>query len=306
MEIIREYIEDYIKYCDERKRLNWKTLKAYSIDLCQFASYCCENSIDFTVRVDAGDYIIKLHQRYSVKTVKRKLASLKGFGRYLYEERGFVENYLYHMTTKFREPKKLPKIIELHNIEKLLKAAYYQYEVEFNVSCKNIILRDIVVMELLIGTGMRVSEICNLTLDNIDMVTGTVKIYGKGSKERVLSIGNQDLMDMMVKYFNLFKKEILMEGNVFAHPDGTHISEQLVRRMLKKYARLAGVEQNITPHMFRHSFATLLLEQDVDIRYIQKMLGHSSISVTEIYTYVSSAKQKEILLQKNPRNLLNL
>ncbi len=127
-------------------------------------------------------------------------------------------------------------------------------------------------------------------------------IYGKGSKERLLQIGNKDIISMLKEYRNMFLTDIQKQNYFFATSDGNPISDQAIRRMIKKYSAIANIELHITPHMFRHTFATSLLDADVDIRYIQEMLGHSSINVTQIYTHVSTSKQKLILTTKHPRN----
>ena len=138
------------------------------------------------------------------------------------------------------------------------------------------------------------------------MKSSNILIYGKGSKERILQIGNPEVISALNIYQETFQKDIEICGYLFVNRLGHKLSDQSVRFMISRYAGLAGLSQHITPHMFRHSFATLLLEQDVDIRYIQKMLGHSSISTTEIYTHVSNTKQKDILMHKHPRNLMRM
>lgn len=153
---------------------------------------------------------------------------------------------------------------------------------------------------------MRISELCSLKLSDIDLKNKTVLIYGKGAKERMLQIENPEVISALILYQQTFKEDIDSCGYFFVNKLRRKLSDQSVRFMINHYAKLAGIEQHITPHMFRHSFATLLLEQDVDIRYIQRMLGHSSISTTEIYTHVSNTKQKDILIHKHPRNLITL
>ncbi len=167
-------------------------------------------------------------------------------------------------------------------------------------------IRDIAVIELLFATGMRISELCSLKPSDIDLANNTVLIYGKGAKERILQIGNQEVLSALLLYQNIFAEDIAACGYFFVNRLRHKLSDQSVRFMINRYAKLAGISQHITPHMFRHSFATLLLEQDVDIRYIQRMLGHSAISTTEIYTHVSNTKQKDILVHRHPRNLMEV
>lgn len=135
---------------------------------------------------------------------------------------------------------------------------------------------------------------------------GSILIYGKGDKERRLQIGNPSVISILNKYEVDFHSEIMNCNHFFANQSGRSLTDQTVRRMINKYTALAAIDLHITPHMFRHTFATSLLEADVDIRYIQEMLGHSSINITEIYTHVALAKQRSILATKHPRNNFNI
>ena len=157
-------------------------------------------------------------------------------------------------------------------------------------------------MELLFVTDMRISELCSLKQMNLDLINGTVLIFGKGAKERMLQIGNNDVLTALATYKMHFSEELSQTEWLFVNRLQNRLSKQSVRYMINHYVTVTGIEMHITPHMFHHSFATLLLEADVDIRYIQKMLGHSSITTTQIYTSVSMNKQKEILEVKHPRN----
>lgn len=148
---------------------------------------------------------------------------------------------------------------------------------------------------------MRISELCALRPDDINLCDGTILIYGKESKERRIQLGSKAVIALLNKYHTEFHNQIHHCHHFFANQNGTPLSDQSVRRMIKKYCSLAAIEMHITPHMFRHTFATRLLEADVDIRYIQEMLGHSSINITEIYTHVAVAKQRDILVSKHPR-----
>lgn len=153
---------------------------------------------------------------------------------------------------------------------------------------------------------MRISELCSLTPSSIDLLDRSVLIYGKGAKERKIQIGNPEVIEILAKYKSHYQQQIDQCGHFFVNPSGGPLTDQSVRRMLNHYTKLASLEQHITPHMFRHTFASGLLYADVDIRYIQKMLGHSSIHTTEIYTHVTMAKQKDILTNKHPRNNLQI
>ena len=148
---------------------------------------------------------------------------------------------------------------------------------------------------------MRISELCALRKEDVNLINRNILIYGKGSKERHIQIGSDAVYHILTEYRNIFHQEIDACGHFFVNQSGRPLSDQTVRRTIRKYASLAGIEMRITPHMFRHTFATSLLEADVDIRYIQEMLGHSSIHITEIYTHVAMAKQRDILTTKHPR-----
>ena len=161
---------------------------------------------------------------------------------------------------------------------------------------------DIAVLEMLFATGARVSELCQLRNDFLNFETHTIKILGKGSRERIIQIENCEVLDSLRAYYNAFEYDIKSTGYVFINKLHMPLKEQSVREIICKYVKLSGYDFHITPHMYRHSFATFLLEEDVDIRYIQRLLGHSSITTTQIYTQVSTNKQKEILSTKHPRN----
>ena len=305
MNTLRSYISEYIEYCEYRKRLDSKTLKAYKIDLKQFEIFCTDLSDCFAKNV-VDDFITNLHKQYRPKTVKRKIASLKAFFHHMEYKELLNENPFTKLDIRFREAKLLPKTIPFHSIQTFLSTLYAQKELaesEYQLRC---CVRDIAVIELLFATGMRISELCSLKPSDIDFESSNILIYGKGAKERIIQLGNQEVISALVLYQETFKKDIESCGYFFVNRLQHKLSDQSVRFMINHYAELAGISQHITPHMFRHSFATLLLEQDVDIRYIQRMLGHSSISTTEIYTHVSSTKQKDILTNKHPRNQMNV
>lgn len=305
MKALDNHITEYLEYCEFRKRLNSKTLKAYKIDLTQYNAFSY-GLPDFLSRNSVDTFITNLHKQYRPKTVKRKIASLKSFFHYLEYREILVENPFNKLEIRFREAKLLPKTIPFYSIQQFLFVLYEQKKLaksEYQLHCS---IRDIAVIELLFATGMRISELCSLKESDIDLTNNTVLIYGKGAKERILQIGNTEVISALTLYQITFKKEIVNCGYFFVNKLHNRLSDQSVRFMINRYTELAGIKQHITPHMFRHSFATLLLEQDVDIRYIQKMLGHSSISTTEIYTHVSNTKQKDILVNKHPRNLIDI
>jgi integrase/recombinase XerD len=292
------HTSQFITHCKYQKGLNNKTIKAYSIDLRQYSIFS-NGKIEKEMLMH---FIEHLHKSYKLKTVKRKIATLKAFVNYLYFEEIIEHNPFSKIRTTFKQPLILPKTIPLNDINKILKCVYAQSGYANSKYQRKTVMRDISILELLFATGARVSEVCSLKADCISINDGYIKIYGKGSRERVIQIENKEVIKALLDYEKAFSYSIFSTGYFFVNKLNSRISEQSVRFMLKKYAKKANYNKNVTPHMFRHSFATLLLEEDVDIRYIQKLLGHSSITTTQIYTHVSTAKQKEILAAKHPRN----
>jgi len=197
----------------------------------------------------------------------------------------------------------LPKIISRDKIEQLLNYLY-RLALKENLSegRKKLVLRDIAVIEMLFSTGMRISELCNLRDSAFDIKNGILCIRGKGAKERYLQIANTKVLEQLCLYREMFQDKIEQHGYFFVNRYGKPLSEQSARQMIHKHTKVVMEDVNVTPHMFRHSFATFLMEEEVNIRYIQKMLGHSSITTTQIYTFVAVEKEREILRTKHPRN----
>ena len=299
-------IRQYLTFCDEQKRLDEKTIKAYRIDLTQFCRRInsCDPSMITSDMLEA--YIASLHHTYQPKTVKRKIASAKAFFHYLEYRDIITINPFHKIQLRFREPVILPKTISLSTMERFLAEIYRTYNSTDNPRQKRCILRDIAVSELLFATGIRISELCALRPSDVNLADQSILIYGKGDKERVLQIGTDAVSSILIQYTNEYQEEIRQCDHFFVNQGSRPLSDQSVRRMINKYTSRAAIDQHITPHMFRHTFATSLLEADVDIRYIQEMLGHSSINVTQIYTHVALAKQRDILTTKHPRKNFRL
>lgn len=301
MNSLQTQITAYLDYCRYQKRLDEKTLKAYKTDLTQFNTEV--SPIDVT-KITSGmleRFIAALHQKYKPKTAKRKIASLKALFHY-FEYRELIDhNPFCKLQVKFREPVILPKTIPLHTVETLLSTLYKQHAGAKTEYQRKNLLRDIAVIELLFATGMRISELCALKTRDVNLDDRSILIYGKGAKERRIQIGQEAVILALEQYRHAFAEQMSACNHFFINQSCTPLSDQAVRRMINKYTALAAIDQHITPHMFRHTFATSLLEADVDIRYIQEMLGHSSINVTEIYTHVALSKQRDILVTKHPR-----
>ena len=305
MHDLQNWISKYLVDCKYQKGLDPKTLKAYRIDLEQFSVFITRSSVELS-REGLMGYITDLHQKYKPRTVKRKIASVKAFCGYLEFEELVRENPFSRLRLKLNPPQILPRTISLPTIEAILTAAYRARETAGTFGQQKLILRDIAVLELLFATGIRVSELCALQCGgDVRLEEGEIKIYGKGAKERFVQIANLDVLNTLCHYRETFQDTIEQAGTFFVNRSQRPLSTQSVRGIVNRYSTLANVRNHITPHMFRHSFATLLLEEGVDIRYIQQLLGHSSIVTTQIYTHVAGRKQRDILLEKHPRNKIH-
>lgn len=303
--VLKEEINKYLHYCRFQKELDDKTIKAYRADLEQFRVFIGKNVPD---KERLNSYLLHIHSLYKQKTVKRKIASVKAMYHYLEEEEIIESSPFHKVKTRFKEEIVLPKIIPKDVIEELLSWLYQKKAVEESsgktqsVWKTKLIIRDIAVIEMLFATGMRITELCHLQSKYLDLKDGIVCVQGKGGRERYLQIGNSDVLEILNRYKENFADKIKEHGYFFVNRYGEPLSEQAARRMIHKHAAAIHADINITPHMFRHSFATYLMEEDVNIRYIQKMLGHASITTTQIYTYVTTEKEREILRTRHPRN----
>lgn len=307
---LEEVIKDFKFHCKFERNLSNKTMEAYTIDLNQFEQFKEYKDLDINEfdKHKLKDYIQSLYELdFKAKTIKRKVAVLKAFFTYLEFDEIILVSPFRKMRISIKEPTTLPKTMELKEIVKILK---FLYKIKESFNDKNLysykaIVRDIAVIEILFSTGMRVSELCNIKLNNINLQAGIIKIKGKGDKERIIQICDNEAKKVLKEYFELFSEQIKKTKCFLINRLDKQISEQSVRLMIKKYQKISGIDKHITPHMFRHSFATLLLEEGVDVRYIQHMLGHSSISTTQIYTKVNMKQQKKILNSKHPRKGLS-
>jgi integrase/recombinase XerD len=297
---LKQAIKGYLAYCEHQKKLNTKSIKAYTIDLEQLWRHT--TSEDIPVKAEISAYITHLHKICLPRTVKRKIASIRAFFNYLEFEEIIHENPIKKVKTKFQIPQILPRTISLTVIENILHIAYQEMKQARTDYASSVALRNATMIELLFATGIRVSELCSLNTDYVDLNSGSILIMGKGAKERILQIGNPNVLSILRHYAKENGECIRKAGYFFVNRLSSRISEQSVRFLIKRLCAKASIGQNITPHMFRHTFATLLLEEDVDIRYIQRMLGHSSILTTQIYTQVTVEKQRQILTTKHPRN----
>jgi integrase/recombinase XerD len=284
MNNLAKQISHYLNYCQYQKKLDGKTVKAYRIDLSQFMT-SLENEDEPLSKPRIIQYIQTLHQSYKPKTVKRKIACIRAFINYLEFDEQIGTNPINKIRLEFREPIILPKALPLNVIQKLLHVAHKAVEKQKTPYGISMALRNAAVLELLFATGLRVSELSSIHTKDIDLKNGFVKVWGKGAKERMLFISNKETLSALQGYKTAFCDQIQKTGWFFVNRFGKRLSEQSIRDVVKSYAELASIEERVTPHTLRHSFATLMLEEDVDIRYIQSILGHASIKTTQIYTH---------------------
>lgn len=229
MDQLSNFLSEYLKICETIKKLNLKTIKAYRIDLLQFHTFMLPQE-NFTEK-NLNSFLSLLHQKYKPKTIKRKIATLKAFFHYLVYEELLSQNPFEKLDVKFREPQVLPRIVPNTIIETFLRTMYKQKKIAHTTYKYNSILRDIAVIELLFATGVRVSELCSLTLSQIDFTTYKIIINGKGSKERILQIGNEDVKKILSEYYEAFKTDISKTGWFFINRLHKRYSEESVRSM---------------------------------------------------------------------------
>lgn len=295
MQILSALIADYLETGEYEKQLSPDTIKAYRIDLRQFLDFTGGEWAD---RNMLNQYIKYLNQHFAPRSAKRKLASVRAFYHEMEICGELGENPFNKLHIRIHSPQELPRVIPEQIVQALLQSAYNAYM----PGCREV-LRDIVVLELLFSTGLRISELCALTRDTVLLNDSGLRLLvrGKGRKERILQITTPELLQLVKTYCNAFSKEIQEQGAILFNQRGRPLSPQPVRRIINKYLDRIGGASHVTPHMFRHTFATSLLEAGMNIRYIQSLLGHSSISTTQIYTHVSAKQQTLLLAEKHPR-----
>lgn len=306
---VAEAIASFLFHCQYEKNLSPKTLKAYETDLRQFTSAVLPVAVDDVSLLGKSElrgYIQQLFEPYSEKTVKRKVATLKAFFGYL-ERDGTIDFTPFRkMEVKIKETRRVPRTIPLQEVERLFQYLYAQRSAGLPSGVDGfVLLRDTAVLEAIFATGARVSEVCHLGVDDVDLHEGWVRILGKGARERVVQICDRSILAALEAYRACRDVVAPREPYFFLNRHGRRLSEQAVRALLRRHAAHAGVDGPVRPHLLRHSVATLLLEEGVDIRHIQHLLGHSSIATTQIYTHVNARNQREVLTSKHPRRRLH-
>jgi integrase/recombinase XerD len=305
---LQEAVSQFLFHCQYEKNLSPKTLKAYSIDLRQFREHLATHLEITTLaavdKVALRAYIKSLFGPLKEKSIKRKVATLKALFHFLEREDLIIINPFRKMDVRIKETRRLPRTIPLSDLKRLFKHLYrlkHEHPDPDSYAYRALV-RDIAVLETLFATGARVAEVCNLADENVDLRQKRVKILGKGGRERILQLCDEEALAAIRDYRALWSEELEENGFFFHNRLGGRLSEQSVRAGLRRYAKGAGVAGRMTLHVLRHSVATLLLEEGIDIRYIQHLLGHSSITTTQIYTEVRGNQQR-ILAQRHPRRL---
>lgn len=295
-------IDNFIRKTQSTKNLSRKTILAYKSDISDYIHFL-NDSVSETDIDDIYSYINHLSQReLKDTTIKRKIISLKLFYSYLYNENIISENPFFGIKFSFRQEKRLPKTLSVKEVSHLLSTLY---------NCKNIAqtdfsvfetTRDLCLIDLLISTGIRIGEAANITLSDIIMQERTILIHGKGRKQRLLYLSSQETWNNLKEWLRLRKKFSPSSDYLFLNRILEPITIYSIENIFKKYKKLSGINPNATPHYLRHTFATNLLANGADLRSVQEILGHASISTTEIYTEVTIKRKKQVLTKYNYRN----
>jgi integrase/recombinase XerD len=302
---VSEAVDGFLFACQYEKNLSPRTLRAYATDLRQFmTSFPCVGKdalISSVGKSELRSYIKALFQRFQEKSVKRKVATLKALFRYLEREDVITISPFQKMDVRIKEPIKVPRTIPIADLRRLFAHLYER--VSKNKGFGANIVRDLALIEILFATGARIAEVCSLKRRDLDTEQGWVRVLGKGGRERVIQLCDPNTVAALRSHVNLHTADS-SDNFLFLNARGNRLGEQSVRTLLRRYAQTAGITGDIRPHMIRHSVATLLLEQGVDLRHIQLLLGHQSVSTTQIYTHIDPRSQRAVLSSKHPRRLL--
>lgn len=290
-------INKFIEYLKYQRNYSDFTCNNYKKDLNEYNSFILNNKINYKNMDynDAKEYVIYLNKKNDAKsTISRKLSSLRTFYKYLVLNNK-VESNPFLLVSSPKKEKRIPKFINYNNMEEILNVP--------NIKTKEG-QRERVILEVLYASGVRVSELVNIKLKDIDFSNKNILIFGKGSKERLVSFG-----DYALEYINLYLKEgrnLLLDGvksdYLIVGKKSEKLTTRRVEQIIDDIIKRTSIKLNITPHMFRHTFATHLLDNGCDLLVVQELLGHASLSSTEIYTHVSNEHLREVYLKCHPRN----
>lgn len=294
---MNELIEEFLSYISVERGMAKNTLSSYKRDLMRFSKFLGSEKIDSVDKVSrqmiTSFMMAEKDRGLSSNSISRELACIKSFFKFLASENRIKED----VAGIIESPKlwkRLPSTLSLDEVEDLLKAPNLKDVME---------IRDKACLELMYATGMRVSELVNLRMNDLNMDVGFVKCFGKGSKERIVPFGRKARGSLLM-YLDRSRPKFLknkVSNFLFLRRGGKPMSRQTFWKIIKKYVRQAGIKKKVTPHSLRHSFATHILERGADLRVVQEMLGHADISTTQIYTHISKDRLKSIHQKFHPR-----
>ena len=297
----RQLFQCFIAFC-RRHGHSHHTIRAYEGDLNDFQKWLSSRPsqrLDGTV---LEGWLREMRSRkYAPVTIKRKFATLKITFNWIEEHKNITENPFHSFKLKIKLPQKLPMALGRTELAALFRQAEQDAQNGAKLSKKTMWLA----LELLFATGVRVGELCGITLQDIDNNGEIIRVFGKGSRERQVFIVDNNTLLLINNYIEFHPLYSNGTNTLLLTNRGSAATPDFIRRNLHNLAKRAQIKRRVTPHMLRHSSATQLLERGVDIRYVQRLLGHSSISTTELYTLVSDSSLKSCLKNANPRARLN-
>jgi integrase/recombinase XerC len=280
-----------MNYLKIERNASPNTLTNYAVDLASFAAFAGERDIRDVDHLALRRFLADMRAKnYSKRTTARKLASLRSFFKFLYRE-GYIKTNPATAVSTPKLEKKLPKFLDVDKIAKLVQTPD---------AATTAGLRDRAILETLYSTGIRVSELVGLDLDDIDFISGVVKVFGKGSRERMAPIGEPALAAIR-RYRDKCGKRVRDGKAVFLNRSGGRLTDRSVRRVIDKHIKTCSIEEKISPHSLRHSFATHLLDRGADLRSVQELLGHMNLSTTQVYTHVTTERLKSVYDKAHPR-----
>lgn len=289
-------LDSYLDYLLYQKSYSKYTVSSYKTDIIEFLNYCKKECIDYE-KIEYSDtrlYLMYLKDARgdNNSSINRKLSSLRGFYKYLVNK-NVIENNVFALLNGQKKSKKLPRYFEYNELEELFKVPD---------TSKATGQRDLLILEMLYATGVRVGELVNIKLKDINRSDRKILIFGKGSKERNVEYGEY-CEDILNKYIKEGRPSLLKKENeyLFLNHLGDKLTERGVRYILNDLIKKTTITKNISPHMLRHSFATHLLNEGCDLLSVQKLLGHESISATQVYTHVTTDRLKEVYYNSFPR-----
>jgi tyrosine recombinase XerC len=285
---MERFIEKFVRYLEIEKNYSKHTILNYSLDLNNFQEFLGEGAIENVDYLCVRKYLALLKEKhYTSRTISRKLSSLRSFFRFLNRE-GFLKQNPVSAISSPKLDKHLPVFMTEEEVSRLIEASIPENEAG---------QRDRAALEAFYSTGIRISELVGLNIDDVDFISGIVKVRGKGKKERIVPIGDQALSALRL-YIEKRKKQ---SNIVFLNKNGQRITDRGIRKVVKKYILSAGIKQGVSPHTFRHSFATHLLNRGADLRTVQELLGHANLGTTQIYTHLTTDKLKSVYNKAHPR-----